>query len=123
VTASLRSVHLTGWGAYVPSQVLTNADLERMVDTSDEWIVTRTGIRERRIAGPADTTASMAAVAGLRAIATAGLSVHDIDLIIVGTLTPDYPLPSAAVLVKEAMGNSHAAAMDLAAACSGFVYG
>ena len=123
MTASLRSVHLTGWGAYVPSQVLTNTDLERMVDTSDEWIVTRTGIRERRIAGPTDTTASMAAVAGLRAIATAGLSVHDIDLIIVGTLTPDYPLPSAAVLVKEAIGNSHAAAMDLAAACSGFVYG
>ena len=114
---------MTGWGAYTPSLVLTNADLERMVDTSDEWIVTRTGIRERRIAGPSDTTASMAAVAGLRAIATAGLTVHDIDLILVGTLTPDYPLPSAAVLVKEAIGNSHAAAMDLAAACSGFVYG
>jgi 3-oxoacyl-[acyl-carrier-protein] synthase-3 len=94
-----------------------------MVDTSDEWIVTRTGIRERRIASPTDTTASMAAVAGLRAIATAGLDVHDIDLIIVGTLTPDYPLPSAAVLVKEAIGNAHAAAMDLAAACSGFAYG
>lgn len=121
--ASLRRVQVTGWGAYAPSLVLTNADLERMVETSDEWIVTRTGIRERRIAGPGDTTASMAAVAGLRAIATAGLTVHDIDLILVGTLTPDYPLPSAAVLVKEAIGNSHAAAMDLAAACSGFVYG
>jgi 3-oxoacyl-[acyl-carrier-protein] synthase-3 len=123
VIASLRNVHVTGWGAYVPSLVLSNADLERMVDTSDDWIVSRTGIRERRIAGPSDTTASMAAVAGLRAIATAGLTVHDIDLILVGTLTPDYPLPSAAVLVKEAIGNSHAAAMDLAAACSGFVYG
>jgi 3-oxoacyl-[acyl-carrier-protein] synthase-3 len=121
--ASLQNVQVTGWGAYAPSLILTNADLERMVDTSDEWIVTRTGIRERRIAGPGDTTASMAAVAGLRAIATAGLTVHDIDLIVVGTLTPDYPMPSAAVLVKEAIGNSHAAAMDLAAACSGFVFG
>ncbi len=120
---SIRGVQLTGWGSYAPSLVLTNADLEQMVDTNDEWIVSRTGIRERRIAGPGDTTASMAAVAGLRAIATAGLTVHDIDLIIVGTLTPDYPLPSAAVLVKEAIGNAHAAAMDLAAACSGFVYG
>ena len=116
-------VHLTGWGAYAPSQVLTNADLERMVETNDEWIVSRTGIRERRIAGPNETTASMAAVAGLRAIATAGLAPDDIDLIIVGTLTPDYPMPSTAALVKEAIGNKRAAAMDLGAACSGFVYG
>jgi 3-oxoacyl-[acyl-carrier-protein] synthase III len=118
----LSGVHVTGWGAYAPSLVLTNAGLERLVDTSDEWIVSRTGIRERRIAGPGETTASMAAVAGLRAIATAGLQPEDIDLILVGTLTPDYPLPSAAVLVKEAIGNTRAAAMDLAAACSGFVY-
>jgi len=116
-------VHLTGWGAYAPSQVLTNADLERMVDTNDEWIVSRTGIRERRIAGPGETTASMAAVAGLRAIATAGLGPDDIDLIIVGTLTPDYQMPSTAALVKDAIGNKRAAAMDVAAACSGFVYG
>jgi 3-oxoacyl-[acyl-carrier-protein] synthase III len=120
---SLSGVHLTGWGAYAPSQILTNADLERMVDTNDEWIVSRTGIRERRIAGPGETTASMAAVAGLRAIATAGLEPDDIDLIIVGTLTPDYPMPSTAALVKGAIGNKRAAAMDLAAACSGFVYG
>jgi 3-oxoacyl-[acyl-carrier-protein] synthase-3 len=117
------SVHLTGWGAYAPSRVLTNADLERLVETSDEWITTRTGIRERRIAGPEDTTASMGAIAGLRAIATAGLEPQDIDLIIVGTLTPDYLLPSSAALVKQAIGNTRAAAMDLAAACSGFVYG
>jgi 3-oxoacyl-[acyl-carrier-protein] synthase-3 len=116
-------VHLTGWGAYAPSQVLTNADLERMVDTNDEWIVTRTGIRERRIAGPGETTASMAAVAGLRAVATAGLQPDDIDLILVGTLTPDYVMPSTAALVKAAIGNKRAAAMDLYAACSGFVYG
>ena len=123
MSRSLSGVHVTGWGAYAPSLVLSNADLEKMVETSDEWIVSRTGIRERRIAGPSETTASMAAVAGLRAIATAGLQPEDIDLILVGTLTPDYPLPSAAVLVKEAIGNTRAAAMDLAAACSGFVYG
>ena len=116
-------VHLTGWGAYAPSLVLTNADLEKMVDTNDEWIVTRTGISERHIAGPDETTASMAAVAGLRAIATAGLDPDDIDLILVGTLTPDYAMPSTAALVKEAIGNKRAAAMDLYAACSGFVYG
>jgi 3-oxoacyl-[acyl-carrier-protein] synthase-3 len=120
---SLRGVRVTGWGAYTPECVLSNADLEKMVETNDEWIATRTGIRERRIAGPGETTASMAAVAGLRAIATAGLTPEDIDLILVGTLTPDYPLPSAAVLVKEAIGNKHAAAMDLAAACSGYVFG
>jgi 3-oxoacyl-[acyl-carrier-protein] synthase III len=119
----LTGVHLTGWGAYAPSLVLTNADLERMVETNDEWIVSRTGIRERHIAGPDETTASMAAVAGLRAIATAGLQPDDIDLIIVGTLTPDFPMPSTAALVKGAIGNKHAAAMDLAAACSGFVFG
>lgn len=119
----LSGVHLTGWGAYAPSLILSNADLEHMVETNDEWIVSRTGIRERRIAGPGETTASMAAVASLRAIATAGLQPEDIDLILLGTLTPDYPLPSAAVLVKQAIGNTKAAAMDLAAACSGFVFG
>jgi len=123
MAGSVRGVHLAGWGAYAPSLVLTNADLEKMVDTSDEWIFSRTGIRERRIAGPDETTASMAAVAGLRAIAVAGLQPDDIDLILVGTLTPDYPMPSTAALVKDAIGNKRAAAMDLAAACSGFVFG
>jgi 3-oxoacyl-[acyl-carrier-protein] synthase-3 len=119
----LRAAHISGWGRYAPSQVLTNQDLERMVDTSDEWIVTRTGIRERRVAAAHETTASMGAVAGLRAIRTAGLDPDEIDLILVATLTPDYPMPSTAALVKEAIGNTRAAAMDLAAACSGFVYG
>ena len=114
--------HVTGWGRYVPSQVLSNADLERMVDTSDEWIVTRTGIRERRVAAADETTASMAAVAGLRAIRTAGIEPDEIDLIVLATLTPDYWMPSTAALVKEAIGNTRAAAMDVAAACSGFVY-
>lgn len=114
--------HVTGWGRYAPSQVLTNADLERMVDTNDAWIVQRTGIRERRVAAAHETTASMAAVAGLRAIRTAGLDPDDIDLILLATLTPDYWMPSTAALVKEAIGNTRAAAMDVSAACSGFVY-
>jgi 3-oxoacyl-[acyl-carrier-protein] synthase-3 len=115
--------HVTGWGRYVPSQVLTNADLERMVDTNDEWIATRTGIRERRVAAAHETTASMAAVASLRAIHTAGIDPDEIDLILLATLTPDYWMPSTAALVKEAIGNTRAAAMDVSAACSGFVYG
>jgi len=114
--------HLTGWGRYAPSQVLTNADLERMVDTSDEWIRSRTGIRERRVAAADETTASMGAVAARRAIAVAGLEPDDIDLILLATFTPDYWMPSTAALVKEAIGNTRAAAMDVSAACSGFVY-
>jgi 3-oxoacyl-[acyl-carrier-protein] synthase III len=117
-----RSALLTGWGRYAPAGVLTNADLERMVDTSDEWIVSRTGIRERRVAAADETTASMAAVAALRAIAVAGIEPDEIDLILLATLSPDYWMPATAVLVKEAIGNTRATAMDLAAACSGFVY-
>ena len=117
-----RRAHVTGWGRYAPAQVLTNADLERMVDTSDEWIRTRTGIRERRVAAADETTASMGAVAGLRAIRTAGLEPEDIDLILLATLTPDYWMPSTAALVKEAIGNTKATAFDVMAACSGFVY-
>jgi 3-oxoacyl-[acyl-carrier-protein] synthase-3 len=114
--------HVTGWGRYVPAQVLTNADLERMVETNDEWIVARTGIRERRVAAADETTASMASVAALRAIHTAGIDAADIDMILLATLTPDYWMPSTAALVKEAIGNQKAAAMDVSAACSGFVY-
>ena len=117
-----RSVRITGWGMYAPERRLTNADLERVVDTSDEWIRSRTGIRERRIAAPHETTATMAAIAGKRAIAVAGLEPDDIDVIMVATLTPDYWMPSTGALVKEAIGNSRAAAMDVAAACSGLVY-
>jgi 3-oxoacyl-[acyl-carrier-protein] synthase-3 len=118
-----RRAHVTGWGRYAPEHVLTNADLERMVDTSDEWIRTRTGIRERRVAAASETTASMGAVAGLRAIHTAGIQPDDIDLILLATLTPDYWMPSTAALVKEAIGNTRATAFDVMAACSGFVYG
>ena len=117
------SVRITGWGSYVPERVLTNADLARVVDTSDEWIRSRTGIRERRVAAPHETTATLGAIAAKRAIAVSGLDPDDIDVIIVATLTPDYWMPATAVLVKEAIGNSTAAAFDVAAACSGFVYG
>lgn len=122
MTTPARAAHITGWGRYAPVQVLTNRDLEGMVETSDEWIVSRTGIRERRVAAAHETTASMGAVAALRAIRTAGLDPDDIDIILLATLTPDYWMPSTAALVKEAIGNTRAAAMDVAAACSGFVY-
>jgi 3-oxoacyl-[acyl-carrier-protein] synthase-3 len=117
-----KSVRVTGWGMYAPERRLTNADLERVVDTSDEWIVQRTGIRERRVAAAHETTATLSAIAGKRAIAVAGLQPDDIDVILVATLTPDYWMPSTGALVKEAIGNHHAAAMDVMAACSGFVY-
>src|SRR5688572_9217138 len=117
-----KSVRVTGWGMYAPERVLTNAELERVVDTSDEWIRTRTGIRERRIAAAHETTATLSAIAAKRAIAVAGLEADDIDVILVATLTPDYWMPSTGALVKEAIGNSSAAAMDVMAACSGFVY-
>lgn len=117
-----KSVRVTGWGMYAPERVLTNAELERVVDTSDEWIRSRTGIRERRIAAAHETTATLSAIAGKRAIAVAGLEPNDIDLILVATLTPDYWMPSTGALVKEAIGNTTAAAMDIMAACSGFVY-
>ena len=117
-----RTTHITGWGHEVPSTILTNADLEKIVETSDEWITTRTGIRERRIAAEGETTASMASIAAARALAVAGINADDVDLIVVATLTPDHSMPSTAVLVKGAIGSTRAAAFDLSAACSGFAY-
>ncbi len=117
-----RTTHITGWGHEVPATVLTNADLELIVETSDEWITSRTGIRERRIAAKGETTASMGAIAAARALAVAGIGVDDVDLIVVATLTPDHLMPSTAVLVKGALGGTRAAAFDLSAACSGFTY-
>jgi 3-oxoacyl-[acyl-carrier-protein] synthase-3 len=116
------SARITGWGHYAPETVLTNADLERLVETSDEWIVSRTGIRERRVAGPGESTATLGAIAGNRAVAVAGIQPDQVDMILVATATPDYQLPSTAALVKEAMGATRAAAMDVGAVCSGFVY-
>jgi len=120
---SLRSVGITGIGAAVPERVLTNAELETMMDTSDEWIRTRTGIRERRIAGPGEASSDYAIRAARRAMAMAQVKPEQIDLIIVGTFTPDRPLPSTACLVQAALGASRAAAFDLAAACPGWLYG
>ncbi len=114
---------ITGWGMAVPERVLTNADLERMVNTSDEWIRTRTGIRERRVVGPGEYTSTLATEAGRRAIACAGLPPQAIDLIILATCTPDRPFPATACTVQANLGISNAGAFDLAAACSGFVYG
>lgn len=113
---------ILGTGCYVPDRVLSNADLERMVDTSNEWIVERTGIRERRIAAPEETTSSMAAIAARRACEDAGVSTDEIDLILIATVTPDYITPSAACLVQHAIGASRAGGVDLNAACSGFIY-
>jgi 3-oxoacyl-[acyl-carrier-protein] synthase III len=118
----VRNAAITGWGMYVPDQVLTNADLEQMVETSDEWIVSRTGIRERRLAAESDTTLAMSAHASRKAIEVAGIEPDDIDLIVLATVTPDKFMPSTASLLQTELGAYRAAAFDLAAACSGFVY-
>jgi 3-oxoacyl-[acyl-carrier-protein] synthase-3 len=112
-----------GVGSYLPEKILTNHDLEKMVDTSDEWITTRTGIRERHIAAANESTSDMAAIAGKRALDDAGLTAADIDLIIVATFTPDLPEPAAACFVQHKLGAPQAAAFDLAAACCGFIFG
>jgi len=117
----MRYAAMTGWGMAVPERVLTNADLERMVDTSDEWIVSRTGIRERRVVGPNDSTTSLSVDAARRALERADLTPDQIDLIVVATCTPDQFVVSEACLVQAELGGS-AAAFDVGAACSGFVY-
>ena len=114
--------HVVGWGKYVPGRVLTNDDLSRMVDTSDEWIRTRTGIRERHVAEDDETTTSTAIRAARQALEVAGLRPAQLDLIVVATVTPDYLFPAAACLVQDALGATRAAAFDLSAGCSGFVY-
>lgn len=119
----IKSVGITGIGYSVPEKILTNADLEKMVDTSDEWIVERTGIRERRIAEADVSTSVLAAEAAVKAIEDAKLTPEDIDLIIVATATSDMAFPSTSCLVQHKIGASNAAAFDLSAGCSGFVYG
>ncbi|MBN1200425.1 MAG: ketoacyl-ACP synthase III [Anaerolineae bacterium] len=116
-----RYAKITGWGKYIPERVLTNHDLEQMVDTSDEWISTRTGIRERHIRTKNDTTSSMATTAGQRALAVAGITAADLDLIIVATSSPDYLLPSVASQVQDQIG-ARCGAFTLSAGCSGWVY-
>ena len=116
--AAFRSI-----GAYVPSKVLTNQDLEKMVDTTDEWIVKRTGIKERRIAAKDESTSDMAAKAAKLAIERAKLSTQDIDMVVCATVTPDYfNMPSTACLISDKLGIKNVQAFDISAACSGFVY-
>lgn len=122
MTRMLRPVGIAGIGSAVPDKVLTNAELTQIVDTSDEWIVSRTGIRERRIAAPGETTSTFAQRAAERAMAAAGVRPEEIDLIVVGTVTPDMIFPSTACLIQERMGCKRAAAIDVSAACPGFVY-
>jgi len=117
-----RSVVL-GCGSYLPSRVVTNAELSRMVDTSDEWIRQRTGIRERHIAGEGETTADMALKAARAALSAAGMDAQSIDLIVLATSTPDNTFPASAVSVQAGLGMTHGAAFDVQAVCSGFVYG
>lgn len=114
--------NIIGTGSYLPEKVLTNADLENMVETSDEWIVTRTGISERRIAATEEFTSTMGAEAALRALADANLSPDQVDYILVATLTPDYIFPSTACLIQQAIGAKNAAATDMQAACAGYLY-
>lgn len=118
-----RSARFAGIGYYLPEIVLTNRDFERMVDTSDEWIVTRTGIRERRIASAEQATSDLAFEAVNMALSDAHVSPEEIDLILVGTATPDMPFPSTACLLQTRIGAKNAAAFDITAACSGFIYG
>lgn len=113
---------ITGTGSSLPEKVLTNFDLERMVDTTDEWIVARTGIRERRIASEGEYTSTFASAAALRALEAAGVAADEIDLIVVGTLTPDFPFPSTACIVQQSIGATNAVCFDISAACSGFIF-
>jgi len=122
-TEARRGARFAGIGYYLPEVVLTNADFERMVDTSDEWIVTRTGIRERRIAKPEQASSDLAIEAANRAMADAGVTAGEIDLILVGTATPDMLFPATACLIQDRIGAKEAAAFDITAACSGFIYG
>jgi len=117
-----RTCSITSVGSYVPEKILTNADLEKMVDTSDEWITSRTGIRQRRLAAPGEFTSHMGAKAALRAMKKGGITPEQLDLIIVATITPDMPFPATACLVQQQLGAYRAAAFDIEAACSGFIY-
>jgi 3-oxoacyl-[acyl-carrier-protein] synthase III len=118
-----RPVGIVGLGSYVPENVVTNADLEKIVDTNDEWIVERTGIRERRIAAPEQATSDLAIEAGRKALEDAGVDPLDVDLVILATCTPDMAVAATACIVQTQLGCTKAAAFDLIAACSGFVYG
>ncbi len=118
-----RNAHIRGVGAYLPERVLTNADLERMVDTTDEWIVSHTGIRERRIAADEQATSDLALAAGRQALEDAGIGPESLELVIVTTVTPDHFFPATACIVQDKIGARNAGAFDLVSGCTGFVYG
>jgi len=118
----VKKARIIGTGSYLPEKVLTNFDLEKMVDTTNDWISARTGIEERRIAAEHEMTSDLAVIAAQRAMEMAGVTADQIDLIIVGTITGDFPWPSTACLVQDKLGAVNAAAWDVSAACSGFVY-
>ena len=118
----LRS-RITGTGSSLPEKILTNHDLERMVDTSDEWITSRTGIKQRRIAAEGQFTSTFAVEASRRALTMSGVKAEELDLIILGTVTPDFPFPATSCIVQHEIGAVNAAAFDLSAACSGFIFG
>jgi 3-oxoacyl-[acyl-carrier-protein] synthase-3 len=113
---------IVGTGSYVPEKVLTNQDLEAMVDTNDEWIVSRTGIKERRITSNGQASSSLATFAAENALEMAGISPEELDLIVVGTVTPDMPFPSVACILQDNLGAKKAAAFDVSAGCTGFIY-
>jgi 3-oxoacyl-[acyl-carrier-protein] synthase-3 len=119
----LHEAVIAGTGRYSPERILTNADFERMVDTSDEWITSRTGIKRRHLVVEGQGTADMSEQASLRALEQSGVDPVDLDLIMVGTVTPDYPLPSVSALLQERLGAPNAAIQDIVAACAGFIYG
>ena len=120
---TIRYAHIVGWGKYIPTKVITNADLSRTVDTSDEWIVSRSGIRERHVvASPKETTATMSIAAAKEALEVAGIAPDELGLIIVATATPEYSFPATACVVQDALGAGNAGAFDLSAGCSGFLY-
>jgi 3-oxoacyl-[acyl-carrier-protein] synthase-3 len=121
--SEVKRAEIIGTGSAVPERVLSNKDLEKIVETSDEWIVTRSGIRERRITDEKTATSDLAALAASRALEEARLSAEDLDMIIVGTATPDRIFPATACFVQDLIGAKNAAPMDLVAACSGFIYG
>ena len=118
----MRGSTIAGIGHYLPERILTNAEMEQLVDTTDEWIVTRTGIRERRVAAPEQASSDLAYEAAREAMADAGVSAADLDLIIVGTATPDMLFPATACILQDRLGASRAGAFDLSAACSSWVY-
>jgi len=123
VIAPKRGIHIVGTGSFTPERVLTNQDLEKIVDTSDEWITTRTGIKERRIADPKTPASALASEAAARALEAAGIQASDLDQIIVGTVTGDRTFPSTGCIVQDRLGAKKAYAFDVSAACAGFLYG